>query len=217
MKEVLKANSLAESKIAAAHYDFGAKSILLPDLVAYIRVRRTPPQNKRIAPAPKMKKAELVKEAAGLYSDSVDVQVEAGEPPDGYEARQENLARAEAAETGWLNQAKGLKQFLFERGWWHSSGTQTLDGVKDENGVVTGWDMELDLGGGSKKTVFVSSSLRECARCLSDFENEVTQLEQLIMDLGHFMDKAPKCHPEIAGARRTKIDNFRVEDTISLN
>lgn len=52
---------------------------------------------------------------------------------------------------------------------------------------------------GTERTVTVSSSLRECARSLVDFQNEVTQLEQLAKDLGHAMDKSPKYHPEIAG------------------
>jgi hypothetical protein len=37
------------------------------------------------------------------------------------------------------------------------------------------------------------------AASLSDFQNEITQLEQLVNDYGHLMDKTPKCHPEIAG------------------
>ena len=52
---------------------------------------------------------------------------------------------------------------------------------------------------GTERTVTVSSSLRECARSLVDFQNEVTQLEQLAKGLGHAMDKSPKYHPEIAG------------------
>ena len=37
--------------------------------------------------------------------------------------------------------------------------------------------------------------LGECA----DFVNEVSMLEQMMVDRGHMLLKSPKCHPELAG------------------
>jgi hypothetical protein len=208
IEKILAANKEAEASLEAS--DFNFNSLLKPLVDAFVRVRLAQQPGKRVPPAPKGKKAEVVLEARRLYSEGAHVVLELGEQPDGYESWQSSVAAASADdESGWLNAAKGLKQYLFERGFIHPSGTQTLEGKRGDDDEeyeddelkkgVHYWEEDLDLGNGTTKKIRVSSSLKEVASNLYDFENEKTQLQQLIEDLGHRMDKTPKCHPEIAG------------------
>ena len=95
----------------------------------------------------------------------------------------------------WANycgKPKGLKQVLFERGLFNPgtflkastmrrSAFMTEKGHLRDGEVVPGTSMNLVLG--------------QC----HDFLAETTLLEQLIVDLGHVLQKSPKCHPELAG------------------
>ena len=56
-----------------------------------------------------------------------------------------------------------------------------MDGVK-VNGIV-------DL----------STSLKKLMASCSDFLNERTLMEELVLERGHEFEKTPKCHPEVAG------------------
>lgn len=194
-------NAECESAIATSDGDFDFNTKTNPILKSYIRVRIPIPQGKHIAPDPKGVKSAFVAEASRMYAASEEVRFKLGEAPAGYSEWQSNASEREreSEASGWLNQPKGLKQYLFERGFWHPSNSQTLDGTVDVLGNIKRWEEELVLEDGSKKKIIVSSSLRECAEYLYDFANEITQLEQLVMDLGHRMDKSPKYHPEIAG------------------
>ncbi|KAJ1446330.1 hypothetical protein M885DRAFT_577847 [Pelagophyceae sp. CCMP2097] len=173
-KKALEENTDAKLQLAASGWDFDGLNKNFVE--AYVRVRTPPPPKKNMAPVPKGLKAALVLEARRLYSESAAVVLVIGEPPAGFDVW--TRATESVDESGWLNEAKGLKHYLWERGFWHPSNTQTLDGALDATGAMKGW---------------------KAAASLCDFQNEATQLQQLICDLGHQMDKTPKCQPEIAG------------------
>ena len=98
---------------------------------------------------------------------------------------------------GWLKSPKGLKQYLWERGWWHDG--MTIQGNKDHNGVMEAWSERMMDDKGNSVEVEVSSSMREVCMNLLDFQEEVKELQQLCTDLGHDCDFTPKAHAEFAG------------------
>ena len=48
-------------------------------------------------------------------------------------------------------------------------------------------------------TVDLSTSLKKLMASCSDFLNERTLMEELVLERGHEFEKTPKCHPEVAG------------------
>ncbi|KAJ1448442.1 hypothetical protein M885DRAFT_574313 [Pelagophyceae sp. CCMP2097] len=94
----------------------------------------------------------------------------------------------------YVGKPKGKKQILFERGLFNpgryvhdfankkTSNFMVEKGHKKDGVVVAETSMDHVLG-----------------RC-HDFINETTLLQQLMQDLGHVLEKSPKCHPELAGA-----------------
>lgn len=200
-EEILAKNKECEDHLASSNGPVDFSKLKCPELRSYIRVRLPIPDGKLIASDPKGLKVALVAEASLMQTENKPVTFVLGEVPAGYVEWKSNASERERLSevNGWLNEPKGLKQYLFERGFWHPSNTQTLDGTVDQFGQIKRWEEELVLEDGTTKKIFVSSSLRECAKSLHDFANEITQLEQLVIDLGHRMDKSPKYHPEIAG------------------
>ncbi|CAB1097544.1 unnamed protein product [Ectocarpus sp. CCAP 1310/34] len=75
---------------------------------------------------------------------------------------------------GYEGKAKGVRQYLWERGWW-KDGMSTGAGVSD--------DMHVE----------------KVLQALPDFKNERTALQHLVESRGHILLSSPKCHPEVAG------------------
>lgn len=48
-------------------------------------------------------------------------------------------------------------------------------------------------------TVGLSTSPKKLMASCSDFLNERTLMEELVLERGHEFEKTPKCHPEVAG------------------
>ena len=135
-----------------------------------------------------------------MRDEKAPIMIDLTHKPTGYDDwRAADSDWAAESDGGWLNEAKGLKQYVFERGFWHPSGEQSLDGTKDEHGVLKEWVETVRDSSGRDREVRVSSSLREVAGGFSDFQNEPSVLSQLIKELGHTSDFTPKCHPELAG------------------
>ena len=89
---------------------------------------------------------------------------------------------------GWHGKPKGSLQILYERGWIDASrlSLYTSKGTKDKdiaNGDVTGCAFSINC----------------LMKLQSDFVNEITQLQFHVQKLGAFVDRSPKCHPELAG------------------
>lgn len=74
---------------------------------------------------------------------------------------------------GYVGKAKGIKQVLWERGWY-------VDGMSATSKDVQ-MNLELVLGG------------------LPDFKNERTALQHTVEKRGHILVMSPKFHPEVAG------------------
>ena len=98
---------------------------------------------------------------------------------------------------GWVGKQKGALQVLFERGWIDPSniGQYTAEGKKS---VVTGLDLnctddDFDDGCGCNFSIRCLMKLQE------DFRDEITLLQFHSQNLGVYLDRSPKCHPEIAG------------------
>jgi len=83
---------------------------------------------------------------------------------------------------GWLNQPKGIRQVLWERGLLDPNKTYTMDGPK-------GADGKRDLG----------RSLKHILSQCPDFKNELSALQHLAKRLGTEVICSPKYHAEIAG------------------
>ena len=75
---------------------------------------------------------------------------------------------------GYEGNAKGEKQYLWERGWW-KDGMSAAAGVADEKNI----DIVL--------------------QALPDFKNERTALQHVVESRGHILLLSPKFHPEVAG------------------
>lgn len=174
--------------------------LLLPSLKAFVRGRTEPVGRKRVAPTmPNKKKSILVAEASRLLDENVRCFIDLENKSEGYDAWKQQYDEYKASNDGFLGQAKGLKQYLFERGWIDPKRTYSEHGETDEHGEIITWTEEMLDDDGAIKTAQVSSSLRDIAAGLEDFVNEVSLVEQLIIDLGHTVDFPPKCHLEIAG------------------
>jgi hypothetical protein len=92
----------------------------------------------------------------------------------------------------YCGQPKGMKQVLFERGLfcdekWTDPQTKRTGAFMTEKGH-------------KRDGIIVPETSMKCAlsSCI-DFIDEKTLLEQLLEDLGHILEKSPKCHPELAG------------------
>jgi hypothetical protein len=85
---------------------------------------------------------------------------------------------------GWYGKPKGMFQVLWERGWIDPTDLNkyTQKGRKDHLGVIDN-----------------NTSIDYLMSLQSDFMNEKTMLQHIGEKLGCFMDRTPKCHPELAG------------------
>ena len=115
-----------------------------------------------------------------------------------------------ASVTGFLGQPKGGKQLLRERGLWHEGMSWT--GKKDTYGVPE----TVDIDGVARSTC-----AKDVLAACWDYQNETSELEQMVTDLGHRAMFTPKGHCELAGegieydwgvASRWKRKNGRDED-----
>ena len=82
----------------------------------------------------------------------------------------------------YVGKAKGITQVLFERGLLDPNKKYTLKG-------------NVNKAGDHDRTTSKLHILQSCP----DFANEVSLLEQLVIDRGHILLSSPKCHPELAG------------------
>ena len=88
---------------------------------------------------------------------------------------------------GWVDKPKGSLQILYERGWIDPNRIEmyTLDGKVPNNNEKHHHTTEL--------------SICSLTKLQSDFLQEVTLLQYHAQKLGTFVDRTPKCHPELAG------------------
>ena len=87
---------------------------------------------------------------------------------------------------GWVGEAKGLMQVLYERGW--------IDAQKKVNKHYT-MAGSKDLFG----NIIPGTNLKELMENAPDFLNEVTLLQEKLSTLGVTVHRSPKCHAELAG------------------
>jgi len=92
----------------------------------------------------------------------------------------------------YCGQPKGLKQVLFERGL-YDDGTWVNQQTGRKGAYMT------EKGHKRDGVVVPETSMNHVLGSCQDFVNEKTLLEQLMEDLGHILEKSPKCHPELAG------------------
>eukprot|EP00590_Aulacoseira_subarctica_P008587 CAMPEP_0172421816 /NCGR_PEP_ID=MMETSP1064-20121228/8040_1 /TAXON_ID=202472 /ORGANISM="Aulacoseira subarctica , Strain CCAP 1002/5" /LENGTH=296 /DNA_ID=CAMNT_0013162393 /DNA_START=79 /DNA_END=966 /DNA_ORIENTATION=- len=96
-----------------------------------------------------------------------------------------SLAHApENLQEGWIGKAKGMLQIAWERG--------LINPTKWSEYQV---NAPCDAFGAEDKSL----SLRDILASCEDFENEQSQLEWVITELGGCCQMSPKYHPEIAG------------------
>jgi hypothetical protein len=92
---------------------------------------------------------------------------------------------------GFEGKPKGVRQVLFERGWWDPAKSMRMSMPKAKilaNGTVQPLPPVDTIG---------SLVLAE----LDDFANEKSEMEKVIIERGHILTMSPKCHPELAGAQ----------------
>ena len=92
---------------------------------------------------------------------------------------------------GYVGKPKGLKQILWETGWWVDG---MIGDVKPEPAVGVEKRDWVDKQNRKK-----ADGAREVMRQRLDFKNEMSELEELIVSYGHILVMSPKCHPELAG------------------
>ena len=97
----------------------------------------------------------------------------------------------------YCGHSKGKKQVLFERALFNEE-TWT-DPSKDRSKKRKSAFM-VEKGHLRDGDVVPGTSMNLVLSQCQDFLNEKTLLEQLVTDLGHILEKSPKCHPELAGA-----------------
>ena len=83
-------------------------------------------------------------------------------------------APREKMKEGYERKAEGVKQYLWERGWW-KAGMSSAAKVSDDKNV------------------------NKVLQALPDFKNEGTALQHIVESRGHILLLSPKCHPEVAG------------------
>ena len=207
------ANATAEAKIRAATTEAGVAWVQIPadDAKAYVQARSIKEQGKRAATAPKDKKVGSLRARAATYhSENASITIDLGSKPPGYDEWRAALEVHAASVTGFLGQPKGGKQLLRERGLWHKGMSWT--GKKDTYGVPE----TVDIDGVARSTC-----AKDVLAACWDYQNETSELEQMVTDLGHRAMFTPKGHCELAGegieydwgvASRWKRKNGRDED-----
>ena len=190
-------NKEAEAKLGDLRWDFTRAK--LDSLKPYVRARRSYDGRRRVAVAPTETKPILIAEASAYHEEEAPITIDLEKKPDDYDAWKQAEEAFDKSRDGFLGEAKGLKHYLFERGWYDPDGRQSLNGTRDKYGVLEEWVEVVKDSCGNRREILVSSSLRECAARLPDFQSETSVLAQLIHELGHEVDFTPKCHPEIAG------------------
>lgn len=90
---------------------------------------------------------------------------------------------------GFEGKPKGVKQVLFERGWWNPDVKMRMSMPKakiDAKGVAGALPNANTIGS-------------DLLASLPDFRDEKSELEKLVHGRGHILTMSPKCHPELAG------------------
>ena len=185
--------------------------IAADDAKAYVQARSIKEQGKRAATAPKDKKVGSLRARAATYhSENASITIDLGSKPPGYDEWRAALEIHAASVTGFIGQPKGGKQLLRERGLWHRGMSWT--GKKDTYGVPE----TVDIDGVARSTC-----AKDVLAACWDYQNETSELEQMVTDLGHRAMFTPKGHCELAGegieydwgvASRWKRKNGRDED-----
>ena len=85
---------------------------------------------------------------------------------------------------GWAGKAKGKRQVLWER--------KHINPAKIDKYCEKGYQ---EPTGEIDETTSYDALLNGCR----DFANELTLVQTVMLELGSFCDRSPKCHPEVAG------------------
>jgi hypothetical protein len=195
--KVGEANKEAEAKIVEHETNAG---IAWPKISGehaqkFIQARSIVPTAKRAASAPKGKVAELRARAATLRAEDAPLTIDLSSKPVGYDDWRAAADTASASVSGWLGQPKGAKQLVWERGLFVEG--MKGDTVKDKYGVPQTFKVPATTEDGDSYEMELPSSVKAVLASCFDYENEISEVAQMVIDLGHLCQFTPKGHCEV--------------------
>ena len=91
-------------------------------------------------------------------------------------------ASGKVLQKGWLGKPKGVRQILFESGWYKKGMIGTITVINKQTGLDA-QNRGVDLCG------------LTTLRARPDFKNEMSELEKIVTDRGHILVMSPKWCP----------------------